>query len=94
MDYGALLYELQQMVREQPEVMRAVIPRELFEWLAAHLAEIDLSDPSQINPDAMSYEQLLELEEKMGKVSRGLTNTQIKVLKKEYLNRKFLRRFT
>jgi hypothetical protein len=30
----------------------------------------------------MTYEQLLELEEKMGHVSRGLTKEQIKSLKK------------
>ncbi len=41
---------------------------------------VDLSDPSHINPDAMSYEQLLELEEKMGKVIKGLTPSQIKAI--------------
>ena len=31
-------------------------------------------DPSNPNPDNMTYEQLLELEENNGKVSKGLTN--------------------
>ena len=40
---------------------------------------IDLSHPEEINVDEMSYEQLLELEELMGKVSKGLTPEQIEV---------------
>jgi len=43
---------------------------------------IDLNNPNTINPDSMTYEQLLELEEKMGKVSRGLTNEEIKKIPK------------
>lgn len=31
------------------------------------------------NPDRMTYEQLLELEEKVGKVSKGLTQKEIEV---------------
>ncbi len=37
------------------------------------------STGQQVNPDGMSYEQLLELEEKMGKVSKGLSAAQINV---------------
>jgi hypothetical protein len=33
-----------------------------------------------IDPDNMTYEELLQLEEKMGSVSKGLTETQIKKL--------------
>lgn len=33
----------------------------------------------QINPDSMTYEQLLELEESIGKVSKGLATSKIKV---------------
>jgi len=41
---------------------------------------IDPTNPSvNINPDTMTYEQLLELEEKMGKVSKGLSAEQISV---------------
>ena len=36
--------------------------------------------PGPINPDTMTYEQLLELEERMGKVSKGLPEEQIKVI--------------
>jgi len=31
------------------------------------------------NPDSMTYEQLMELEEKMGSVSKGFTKQQIRV---------------
>lgn len=34
-----------------------------------------------INPDAMTYEQLLELEESIGNVSKGLNTARIKVVK-------------
>ena len=34
-------------------------------------------DPNNINPDNMTYEQLMELEEKNGKVSKGLKPAQI-----------------
>jgi hypothetical protein len=79
-DYDSLLYDLQQMAHDQPEMVRGVIPEELFRALAnSDPANINLNNPSQINPDAMTYEQLLELEERMGKVSKGLTTTQIKV---------------
>jgi len=43
---------------------------------------IDLNNPHTINPDQMTYEQLLELEEKMGKVSRGLSKEEIKKIPK------------
>jgi len=43
---------------------------------------IDLNNPATINPDNMTYEQLLELEEKMGKVSRGLPKEDIKKIPK------------
>lgn len=41
-----------------------------------------VNDPQsvdRVNPDSMTYEQLLELEEKMGKVSQGLSQVQISV---------------
>jgi hypothetical protein len=31
------------------------------------------NDPNYVNTDGMSYEQLLELQERVGHVSRGLT---------------------
>ena len=37
-------------------------------------------DGNNPNPDAMTYEQLLELEEANGKVSKGLTPAQIRAL--------------
>ena len=42
------------------------------------------------NVDNMSYEELLDLEERMGKVSKGLSEEAIKKLKKEkYVKNKF-----
>ena len=38
---------------------------------------IEESKQSNPNPDNMTYEQMLELEERVGKVSKGLTETQI-----------------
>lgn len=35
------------------------------------------------NPDQMTYEQLLELGENLGKVSRGLTAKELEVRNKE-----------
>ncbi|CAD8051424.1 unnamed protein product [Paramecium sonneborni] len=40
----------------------------------------------EIDPDAMTYEQLLELEEQIGNVPKGLTKQQIKQLPKRILN--------
>lgn len=42
------------------------------------------------NPDQMTYEQILELEEKMGKVDKGLHKKQIDVIFLIKFNRKFL----
>ena len=87
MDYAALLYALQGEAEGQSELLRAMLPEDLFQLLLLqnggtdhHPRQIDLNDPSQINPDVMSYEQLLELEEKMGKVIKGLTAKQIRVI--------------
>ena len=45
-------------------------------------------DPNNPNPDNMTYEQLLALEESNGKVSKGLTKAQINSLpEKMWLNR-------
>lgn len=40
------------------------------------------NDPNFVDTDNMTYEQLLELQEKIGHVSRGLTKEQIKKIKK------------
>jgi len=42
----------------------------------------DVNNPENINPDNMTYEELLQLEERMGKVSRGLTIDEIKKIPK------------
>ena len=44
---------------------------------------VDLPNQQYPNVDNMTYEELLELEEKMGKVSNGLTDEEIKKLKHE-----------
>ena len=51
----------------------------------------DLPNQQYPNVDNMTYEELLELEEKMGKVSNGLTEEEIKKLKHEkFLKYKYL----
>ena len=52
---------------------------------------VDLPNQQYPNVDNMTYEELLELEEKMGKVSNGLTDEEIKKLKHEkFLKYKYL----
>ena len=52
---------------------------------------VDLPQQQYPNVDNMTYEELLELEEKMGKVSNGLTDEEIKQLKHEkYIKYKYL----
>lgn len=43
--------------------------------------EDEIIDQICPNPDNMTYEQLLELEEKMGYVNKGLAPEEIKVIK-------------
>ena len=38
----------------------------------------DAADPNNPNPDQMTYEELLQLEDRNGKVSKGLNPKQIK----------------
>ena len=49
--------------------------------------EQDIIDQLYPNPDRMTYEQLLELEEKVGNVSKGLTKNQIKKIPKIIYNK-------
>lgn len=44
---------------------------------------VDLPEQNYPNVDNMTYEELLELEEQIGKVSKGLTEEEIKKLKQE-----------
>jgi hypothetical protein len=39
------------------------------------------ADPSNPNTDNMTYEELLQLEDRNGKVSKGLTPSQIRAIK-------------
>lgn len=48
----------------------------------------NLDNPENINPDNMTYEELLQLEERMGKVSRGLNIEQIKKIPKSVYHKK------
>lgn len=41
---------------------------------------IEESKKETVNPDVMSYEQLLELQEKLGQVSKGFTEEEIKMI--------------
>lgn len=50
-------------------------------------AEQDIIDQLYPDPDKMTYEQLLELEENVGSVSKGLTKKQIKKIPKIIYNK-------
>jgi hypothetical protein len=50
--------------------------------------ERDIIDQLYPNPDRMTYEQLLELEDKVGNVSKGLSKTQIKKIPNVYFSKK------
>lgn len=41
---------------------------------------LEESKKEQVNPDVMSYEELLELGEKIGAVDKGLTNEEIDLI--------------
>lgn len=43
-----------------------------MEYLRNMMIEMRFQNGIDIDPDQMTYEELLELEEKMGKVSKGL----------------------
>lgn len=43
-----------------------------------------IEESKQQNPDNMTYEQMLELEERNGKVSKGLDPERIKKLRTKY----------
>jgi len=43
-------------------------------------SKADAADPNNPDPDQMTYEQLLELEENNGKVSKGLTKIEIDLI--------------
>jgi hypothetical protein len=86
-NYPQLLGALQEAAGEQSELLRNLLPEDLFQLMLMHQAQnpgreagpLNLNDPSHINPDAMSYEQLLQLEEQMGKVTKGLTPAELQV---------------
>lgn len=48
-----------------------------MEYLKNMIIGMKYQNGMDIDPDNMTYEQLLELEEKMGSVSKGLTIEQI-----------------
>jgi hypothetical protein len=50
--------------------------------------ERDIIDQLYPNPDRMTYEQLLELEDKVGNVSKGLSKAQIKKIPNVYYSKK------
>ncbi len=72
-------------VPKPPEVAAAIPPAEEEAHAIPAVPEpvaarpIDLSNPENVNVDEMTYEQLLELEEAIGRVSKGLNSEQINV---------------
>lgn len=57
---------------------RAMMERQLYIQQNEALRAMD-SGTQELDPETMSYEQLLELEEKMGSISKGLTTQEIEV---------------
>jgi len=55
---------------------------EMMQLMLLHEQDRVERERGEVNPDKMTYEELLELEEKMGKVSKGLNKYQIKVMRK------------
>jgi len=53
--------------------------------------ERDIIDQLYPNPDRMTYEQLLDLEDKVGNVSKGLTKNQINKIPNIYFSKKKFR---
>jgi len=47
---------------------------------------IEESKRETLNPDVMSYEQLLELSDKLGTVSKGFTEDEIKMIPSTRIN--------
>ena len=54
-----------------------------MEYLRNMIIGMKYQNGMEIDLDNMTYEELLELEEKMGSVSKGLTEEQIKKLPKK-----------
>lgn len=48
-----------------------------MEYLRNMVMAMRYQNGIEIDPDAMTYEQLLELQEKMGSVSKGLSEDQL-----------------
>lgn len=72
--HNGLLHEPLPKSLPFPNILQAPPP----EIQVQHI-QINPLNPDDINIDEMTYEQLLELEEIIGKVSKGLTNEQINV---------------
>ena len=70
--------ERRQQLREAREQMQKLAHDEQDEALQA--LDHDPQSAVNVNPDVMTYEQLLELEDKMGSVCKGLTQEEIAVL--------------
>lgn len=54
-----------------------------MEYLRNMIIGMKYQNGMDIDPDTMTYEQLLELGDQIGSVSKGLTEEQIKNLKKK-----------
>jgi len=75
-NYADLLNALQNNPAGQSEFLRMLLPEgDLFQLLLMQGSENGAIE----DPDNMTYEQLLELGERLGKVVRGLSQEQIDV---------------
>jgi len=53
-----------------------------MEYLRNMIMAMRFQNGVDIDPDQMTYEELLELEEQMGSVSKGISNEQMEKLSK------------
>ena len=74
--YSNLKHYLKKTIYEESEIN--LIKEKAEEELALRAVEQQIIDELCPNPDSMSYEQLLQLEENLGSVNKGLTKDKIK----------------
>ena len=74
--YSHLKHYLKRTIYEDSEIN--LLQEKAEEELALRAVEQQIIDELCPNPDSMSYEQLLQLEENVGSVNKGLTQDKIK----------------
>ena len=75
-EYSHLKHYLKRTIYGEPEIN--LLQEKAEEELALRAVEQQIIDELCPNPDSMTYEQLLQLEENVGSVNKGLTKDKIK----------------